>query len=713
MASAPHTFSIAAVDDQGARSPTVYRAFFSTTVAPYVLVESPRPSPASEAQVRPSVRITYGGTDADGSSGKPVRYVYRLFGRKNPDFPGISDFITFATSPSTRDSMRKLYAPRFGPSDHCPTCTEWQSSSADTTEVEYVNLVPTQTYLFAATGYDEAGAYDPIFSRTKNLLLLNITFAGTKGPTITMFNEFFNYSYATGGYVNDPNRYIRIEVPADRELQISWFATPPPGATMRRYRWVIDLLDLDDETPRSGPADWYHWSAWSLNETAANIGPFGPSTHLFFLEAEDNNGLVSLGIVQFTVLRPTFEKDLLIVQDCRMVGDAVINGVYQRPSGAWPNKAELDTFFYARGGFPWRGAYATLTPAPLSPPGIFNGYSFDTLSTRRYVSGIVPLALIGRYRHVIWYIDKNSANPSSGSVMALSYMSGTPSRGAHNTLATYLEQGGSAWLFGGGIGKATLLAWNRSGTNNTEYSNLDNELVQGRFMYDYAHWQSKLESDRQIGAAQLNWNNPKFNSQSPSRGYPDAPPYAKLAASVPWLTPRDRSNPADNPPPLRNPDSFWYSPRADVELLTQPNFVLEEIDGDSVSTLDTLYLSQETQSIYVDRPVMTYYHGMDFQTADHDSFAAGQPAFGPAKFVFSGFPVWFFSRPQQIALVDFVLQDIWGLQRNPAASRSVTAASIGAVSGRRIAPGTARPLRTPRALAPQSVTPLRTPGARR
>src|SRR6185295_16339867 len=63
IATEPHTFAIAAVDNQGMHSPTVYRAFFSTTVAPYIVVESPRPTPSSEALVTPSVRITFNGTD--------------------------------------------------------------------------------------------------------------------------------------------------------------------------------------------------------------------------------------------------------------------------------------------------------------------------------------------------------------------------------------------------------------------------------------------------------------------------------------------------------------------------------------------------------------------------------------------------------------------------------------------------------------------------
>jgi len=680
IATAPHTFSIAAVDNQGMRSPTVYRAFFSTTVAPYIVVETPRPSNSAEALVTPSVRITFNGTDPDGPTGKPTRYVFRLFGIKNPDFPGIGDFISFATGAATKDSMRKLYAPTFGPSDHCPTCTPWQQLPVDSNQVQYTNLIPLQNYLFICTGFDAAGAYDPIFSRSKNMLRLNVSFAGTKGPVITLFNEFFNFTYATGGYLNDPSRYIKVEVPADQRVTFNWMAAPPEGAAMRRYRWVLDLTDLDDETPREDTNDWYHWSSWSLSTTLANVGPFDPGIHLFFLEAEDNNGLVSLGIVQFTVVRPTFQSDLLIVQDCRFLGDGVLNGVYQRPSGSWPNKAEIDTFFYARGGYPWRGAYATLPDSVKSPPGIFNGYAFDTLSTRQYITGIVPLAVLGRYRNVVWYVDKTSASrvapphqPTAGMV-SLRFMAGEPSRGAPNTLATFMKQGGSAWVFGGGIATATLDAWNRTGSVKTEFTDRDNELVPGRFMYDYAHWRTRIEIGFKVGGARLNWQYPKFNSQSPARvNYPDAPNYANLVAKALYLTPRDRANPEDNPPPLRNPDSFWYATQYDSELLTNPAFIIEDLNGEApggdTSTMDTVYVSQEGQANYVDRPVMTYYHGLDFQKMDFDSFAVGRPSFEAARFMFSGFPLWFFSRPQQIALVDFVLHDVWGLQRNPNAPR--------------------------------------------
>jgi hypothetical protein len=70
--------------------------------------------------------------------------------------------------------------------------------------------------------------------------------------------------------------------------------------------------------------------------------------------------------------------------------------------------------------------------------------------------------------------------------------------------------------------------------------------------------------------------------------------------------------------------------------------------------LDTLY---EVRGASLPSPednphnvVMTYYHG-------HDS----------TPFVFTGFSLWAFRRPQIEALADFVLQRMWGLARTPSA----------------------------------------------
>src|SRR5262249_10185279 len=224
---------------------------------------------------------------------------------------------------------------------------------------------------------------------------------------------------------------------------------PPQGADMRKYRWVLDLQDLTDNTPRTDEMkDWGHWSAASLQNISAMVGPFfnNGEDHLFFIEAEDNNGLKSLGIIHFTVVAATFERNILFVDDTRLTPDRLIPGTntVAPPSGTWPSAAELDTFFFAKGGFPWQG----YPPGSLSQRGIFDGYPFrtdgiptDTLGTRGIVSGIVPLARLGRYKLVIWYTDGTGATYTKTPadqiepICSLRYMS---QPGQPSTISTYM-----------------------------------------------------------------------------------------------------------------------------------------------------------------------------------------------------------------------------------------------------------------------------------
>lgn len=682
----PHVFAIRAVDNHALQSATASAAFFSTTLAPYVRISSPTPTSNLDQFVPPTFRVRWSGNDPDGPTNSPTYYMLRLFGQQNPDHPEIGNFIEFMEQ--YPDSFRRMYAPGF---------PGWTRVPGDAVTHQFNDLSVYNTYMFAITGFDTAGAYDPVFSRSKNMLRVRVTYAGQNGPIISMYNEYFSYEYPAPGYRNTPDRYYRLEVPANRKLTFYWRARAAyGGGELKQSRWVLDLEDLSDETERTDVRDWYHWSQWSVASLSATIGPFNPpagrhENHLFFVECEDVNGLKSLGIIQFTVLNPSFANDLLMVQDARLQGDLLkSDGTYQPPPGTWPSKAELDTFFYARGGFPWRGAYQLLSPPPLSPQGIFDGYAFDTVSVRQFPDGIIPLSLLDKYKCVIWYCDNTTAAnwqrpPSNASLGApVLFVSSTP--GKPNTLATYLAQGGSVWLFGGGSARATLQGFVlRSGTPDV-FTPTEGELVPGRLMYEFPHWRSAIQVNRNANEAALMWDMfgaGKPNASSPSRGWPGSPQYSRLATMYlsdgrPGLA-RRTSPVLDPAPPLRTVSAYHASSFIGEGLIV-PNAIVEDLRaigaGDSVSTLDTLYLGV---GLTLDgAPMMTYYHGLDApaQNSPH------------AKIVFSGFPIWYFRREHQIQLVDFVLQDIWGLTRAPAGSR---AASVRAARTAPPATGTADP----------------------
>ena len=670
-AQTPHVISIFAVDNQGvpSRRPAT-RAFFSFTQCPSVQIEEPAPNKAFTPNVTPTVTFRWNGQDPDGQfTVKPVRWVFRLFGQKNPEFPAITDYISYAlTFP---DSVRRYYAPKEFPG--------WNSVGAETTSFQYRNLNPGSTYLFVVTGFDEAGAYDPVFAEGRNMLKFGVTFAGTSGPVIRMFNQFFDYTYTTGGYDPSESRHFVLEVPAEQSITFNWTATPPLGADIRRYRWVMDLVDLTDQTPRSNEfTDWYHWSAWSRNVTSTTVGPFltNGEQHFFYIEAEDNNGLVSLGIINFRVVKSTFDKPLLFVDDTRMRPDfrsGPVGGPVDPPLGPWPTAAELDSFLFARGGFPWK-SYPTGT---LSVPGIFNGYAYDTIGTRGVsADGTVPLSLLGQYRHVVWYTDETGASYTSSPndrntpITALRLVS---SPGRPVILSTYMVQGfktagGNVWLAGGGAGFATLVTWNKANTSLNDYDSREPnpELRSGRLMYDFTHWREGVQmlpavNARRFGSATSTGGTlPGQGTNRPGRHWPPSPlpptppsppNYALLPVNL------DPKNPAtDPPPPLRLPDSFFYRGNYSAEYIHRPTFIREDYNDDpdivqEFSTLDTLYLARGGTAL-INSPVMTYYHGRDNQ-----------------PLVFSGFNFWYWRRAQCIELVDWVLQSVWKLSRDPGAPR--------------------------------------------
>lgn len=365
-----------------------------------------------------------------------------------------------------------------------PTFAGWDSISGDSTELRLTNLTIGKEYLFAITAIDAEGAYDPVFSLDKNMLRMDVVHPERYGPQITMYNDQFNFTYPAGGITTDPSLVVHIQVPGNEPLTLNWYAYPAEAARMGGYRWALDIADIYDETTRRNKNDLAHWSPWGPG-TSVTLGLFHDSDlvvpHRLYIEAQDENGLTSLGIIEFRLLpRPSFDKDLLVVIDTRLAPDQIVAGhtdPLRAPTGAWPTQAELDTFLFAVGGKRWR-----MTPTgTLSLPGIFKGYGFDTLGTRRAVQDpTIPLDVLDRYRHIVWIADPQ------GSAAALRYMS---YRNRQSTLATWVQQGGKLWALGGGFGFATNADWNNPNNDTVtgrvfSSAGFNPDLKPGRFMYD-------------------------------------------------------------------------------------------------------------------------------------------------------------------------------------------------------------------------------------
>jgi hypothetical protein len=287
----------------------------------------------------------------------------------------------------------------------------------------------------------------------------------------------------------------------------------------------------------------------------------------------------------------------------------------------------------------------------------------------------VRLGRLGHYRHVVWMVDAKAADNhdiflrDGPPITLLRY---TSARGRSSTLAAYVQGGGQLWLMGGGAGTASIVEFNstRNDEGSQVYSNAENELVRGRLMFDGAHWQSAfttakgfLSFERSPAAeaiAATPWTHPDHWTGGELR----SPDYRRLPAEM-----RHRDPSTDPLPPTRKDfqGTLYYLTSYPCEYLIEPNVITEDVDPSPegvriASTLDTLVdVSAFTGLRRSPAPTMTYYHGPEVN-----------------RFVFSGFAPWDFHRDDAIALTDFVLQDIWGLSRQPVDRGSPGATATGA-----------------------------------
>ena len=680
----PDLFTVWAVDNRGTESKRATVAMFANNIAPTVYISCPVPSELVRSLTPCNFSISWIGNDPDGvHTTRPLKYKYKLFVFGNPEF----DLNLARANP---DSLRRYYA--------AIAWAGWDSTSADTTSIRLLNLVPNTEYLFVVTAFDEVGDYDPVFSLAKNMLDLTTTLQFS-GPTISMWNSEFFYRYPAGGWSLDPWAVVSVEVPWGAPLTVNVSATPPAGDVVQGYRWALDAADPHDPTVRSDPADLRHWSEWSPTSPQIPLGVFAEPgfkrrEHTLYIEAMSgwscagapSDGRVSLGILHFVVVRPTSSHELLIVDDTRReVDQFTAGGLVKQYTQLWPAAAELDTFLYARGGVPWRGTQVppATVPQPVSKPGLFAGYSYDTIGTRGLFSGMVtgpysfslpngtiPLSLLADYRHVIWMTDQTAAsNTASFSdplrpMSALRYMN-TPNR--ENVLGAYVAMGGKVWLLGGGAAYASLIEYNARGASNNDAkygtamtvfsaSPPGYELVPGRLMYDVAHVQSEMVTMTTVSTVSTS----VVRALGRFEGNPGS--YAMLPAAL-----RMRSLVlGDSLPPTRlSGPQFYGQTTRWAEFLTQPNSIIENASPDPnlydpQSTLDSLYkLQGGTLPSTGYSPVsMLYYHGRE-----------------NSNFVWTGFDIWSFTRSDCQALVDGVLQGIWGMQRGPVPQAPLAASS--------------------------------------
>jgi hypothetical protein len=649
-ASSFHTFVLRAIDNRGAASPLVIRAFYATTVAPDVRITRPIPSALLRGLLPVPFRMEWESDDPDGAgTRRPAFHRWRHIDLDDP----AGQYALWDPDSLIRQGLVTDWE-------------GWRAVGGDTTFLDFHGFAPGSNHAIAVLAVDEAGATTPYLSFNRNFLQFTTMSPNIAGPRIRVLSRFMDFTYESGGWSLDPSRQISVEI-GPQPVEFRWTGYPTPGRELHSSRWMVDGDPLDD-TPRSSPDDVTHWSEWLPPSSSAGIPALLVGSHVLYIEMRDDFDDRSLAIVRLHVVHVSLDRQLLVIDDMRLEADKFHTpGTPDTYTQPWPSATELDTFLFARGGYPWRGT-RNPTSGVISTPGLFAGYAFDTLGTRlglEDAARAVPLERLGQYRHVLWLVDDRSAQNFESldqgiyPVCALRAMS---SPGRMNALANYVELGGHVWLAGGGAAYASLMPHNRP-QNDTQagpviHAELD-ELGPGRVMYEYAHVRSSMtflktaHEPTRSAAAIGGWA-----GHGPS-GTLAAPDYQRLPPVLRLRTPATDPMP---PTRLASQTSLYYRTITTKEFVLTPNTITEDLDPDPgvvrlESTLDTLYQAPNPLAPDQVGAVMLYYHGRD-----------------NAPFVFTGFDLWTWRREDCQGLVDFILGDIWGLAKTGVTTRSARAA---------------------------------------
>jgi hypothetical protein len=153
-----HILVVQAIDNDGLHSAPVSVGFKTWTYAPVTAIMMPLPS-ILETSINTGVSIYWQGEDMDGYfSQRPVFYRRRLLSQSS-EFP-------IALAVANPDSFRR-YSVQNG-------WTGWDTNAGDSISVHFTNLNPGGRYLFTVVAFDEVGAYDPVWSTSKNMLRMRV-----------------------------------------------------------------------------------------------------------------------------------------------------------------------------------------------------------------------------------------------------------------------------------------------------------------------------------------------------------------------------------------------------------------------------------------------------------------------------------------------------------------------------------------------------------
>jgi hypothetical protein len=281
-----HTFYVRAIDNEGAVSPADYVSFTARTVTPRTRITVPGNVAQKDLlTVGRQLNVAWIGEDPDSPdpTRRPAYYEWKL--KQMP--------ITWFAA-----GQNAQYAVDFFAAD-----VPWYRLGRDTTSIR-LSLQTPNPYIFAVRSIDESGGVERVFHKGRNTLILATQTLGAGAPVLVI-NE------RTIGTFDFPGAVIEAETAVNVCLRFEMTANASEyGGVIQGYNYGVDV-DPDDDGPNSA------FRGWTLNRITEPICFATPGIHTVTFKARDTGGVVTTGSIILRVVALNFERDILLVDDCR------------------------------------------------------------------------------------------------------------------------------------------------------------------------------------------------------------------------------------------------------------------------------------------------------------------------------------------------------------------------------------------------------------
>jgi len=372
--------------------------FYPTGDEPGVIIDRPAPAPGGAVQTLGMV-INFGWR-ADGDlNPRCVRYMYSQVvdtnGVYDPSFNIVADM---NAHPARYESKWGRWISFYAPGD----------SGKSTVLGDDEILVTGRSHIFAVQAMDRFGKITQAFSRTSNVRQFIVSAA--VAPLLKVTEPVLGSS-AFLGMAGSPKVY---EFSPGLALEFHWAADASAyGGVIAGYRYGWDVIDINDPDAWAVP--------WSPSNTFAPPQTWYSGVHELFVEAIDDVGITTLGIIEINIVPFTMDRNLLWVDDFMSTNFVQIDY-------SMPTENEHDAFWLgicggAQGFNPGTDVYDAYYSYSMVPP---------------------PLVYIGKYRNIIWSFGSSNNYGVLDNVILFTpeSMVGSGTTPAANSLAMFLRKGG-------------------------------------------------------------------------------------------------------------------------------------------------------------------------------------------------------------------------------------------------------------------------------